>query len=856
MAESADPLAASALRALATLRQGNRVLVRAKDEESLRQQMCETIVRAGGYQFAWYGVPAADEARSVVPVATAGGHEGYLDEVTVSWGEGPTGQGPTGVAIRTGTTQVRNDFTPDPTFKPWLAAATRRGFRASIALPVRVRDRIEGALMVYAAEADAFDQAAQELLEDLAADVGYGLSRLLDAQENARAQLQVVESERRYRLLAENSSDVVLWSDANLRIRWASPSAQTMFGWDPEAMVGQTAADFVHPDDLSGVLAAVTASGQSGQPVNLRYRWRCADGAYRWVEAAGNPIPEERDQGGGRVVRLRDIEQQMHSERELAAREEQYRLLAENVSDVVLQIGADGRIRWASHSVTRVWGWQVEQLIGVVALDLIMPEQQPRLVAMRERVFSGESASDEFQLRKADGSYLWMEVVIRPVPGADGVVRVAALRDIEQEVRARSALEFALGHDQLTGLAVRRVVLGRIATEQHRLPPAMLIGVLCIGIDSLTTINEGLSYSAGDLVITTVATRLAEAVGGADQVGRGAGDEFVVLLPDLPSATLAASKAEELRLAVQGDVLVAGQDLRPTVSIGITLGDRTSVPEELLHDASLALREAKAQGRDRYAFADSTIAEEAHRRLVLERAMREGLRQGEFVPWFQPIVELTSGRVAGYEALVRWRQGEHWVQPGDFLPVAEASSLICEIDIVVMQRSIEAMAAMPSAQFVAVNVSTVTLARTPYASLVVEALAGNEVDPQRLHLEVTETALLSADDPVALAIAELAGTGASWYVDDFGTGYSSISHLRDLPIAGLKLDRSFTAGIGDGDDTCRRLADALAGLARGLALTSVAEGIETEAEAAVLMGQGWMYGQGWLYGRPAPQPIG
>lgn len=855
MAESADPLAASALRALATLRQGNRVLVRAQDAESLRQQMCDTIVQAGGYLFAWYGIPARDEARTVVPVAMAGKHQGYLDEVTISWGEGPAGRGPTGTSIRTGTTQVRNDFTPDPDFKPWLGAATSRGFQASISLPVRVRGHVEGALMVYAEEQDAFDQAAQELLEDLAADVGYGLSRLLDAQENVRAQAQLVESERRYRLLAQNSSDVVIWSDSSLGIRWASPSAQSMFGWDPEAMLGKTAADFVHPDDLPRVRAAVTASEQSGQPVSLRYRWRCADGTYRWVEAAGNPIPEERERGGGRVVRLRDVDQQLRAERELAAREEQYRLLAENASDVVLQIGPDGRIRWASHSVTRVMGWEVEQLVGVVALDLVRPEQQPRLVAMRERVFAGESASDEFQLRKADGSYQWMEMVLRPVPTADGIGRVVALRDIEEAVRARSALEFALGHDQLTGLAVRRVVLGRIATEQQRLAPGTLVGVLSIGIDSLTTVNEGLSYGAGDLVITTVATRLAEAVGGADRVGRGAGDEFVVILPDLPSATLAASRAEELRLAVQGGVLVAGQELRPTVSIGITLGNRTSAPEQLLHDASLALREAKAQGRDRYAFADSHIAEEAHRRLVLERAIREGLAQGQFVPWFQPIVSMTSGRVDGYEALVRWRQGDRWVQPGDFLPVAEASSLICDVDVAVMQRSIEAMAAMPSERFVAVNVSTVTLARTPYAALVAEALAVNSVAPGRLHLEVTETALLSADDPVAVAIADLAAAGARWYVDDFGTGYSSISHLRDLPVSGLKLDRSFTAGIGDGDDTCLRLADALAGLARGLALDSVAEGIETEAEAAVLKAQGWMHGQGWLYGRPAAQPV-
>lgn len=846
----------SVWRALTTLSEGNRVLVRAQDEHTLRQQMCEAIVQGGGYPFAWYGTPVHDDQRSVRPVAIAGEHPDYLDEVQISWGEGPLGRGPTGTALRTRQTQVLNDMRPDADFKPWLSPALSRGFRASISLPVVVRGEIDGALMVYASEVDAFDDASQDLLEDLAADLGYGLSRLLDARDNARAQAELADSEQRYRLMAENSSDVVMLADADLVLKWVSPSARTMFGWDPDAMIGLTAADFVHPEDVAGVRTAVMASEHTGEPILLRYRWRCADGTYRWVEAAGSPIPEQGQREGARVVRLRDIEQQVRAEHDLAAREEQYRMLAENASDVVWQIAPDGRLRWASQSTSRVLGWESTEVLGHAALEYVRPEHRGGLIAMRARVFGGESTSGEFQFIRADGSYRWMEVVIHPIFTESGVARIAALRDVEEEVKARTQLEFALGHDQLTGLAVRRVTLGRIAAAQQRLSSsAAKVGVLSIGIDSLTTINEGLSYGAGDLVITAVAARLVAAVDGADLVGRGTGDEFLVLLPELSSGAAAASRADELRSAAAGVVQAAGQEVQVTVSVGIAVGGRADAPESLLHQAGLALREAKHQGRNRWAFADPSLAQEAARRVALEKEIRQGLREGEFVPWFQPIVRLDSGQIDGYEALIRWRHGDDWVQPGAFLPVAEASSLICDLDVAVMRRSIEVMASMSAERFVAVNVSTVTLARTPYSQLVADALATAQVNPARLHLEVTETALLTVDDKVAGAIADLAAMGIGWFVDDFGTGYSSISHLRDLPVAGLKLDRSFTAGIGDGDDTCVRLADALVGLARGLELDSVAEGIETSAEAAVLAEQGWRHGQGWLYGRPAPEPI-
>jgi EAL domain-containing protein (putative c-di-GMP-specific phosphodiesterase class I) len=293
------------------------------------------------------------------------------------------------------------------------------------------------------------------------------------------------------------------------------------------------------------------------------------------------------------------------------------------------------------------------------------------------------------------------------------------------------------------------------------------------------------------------------------------------------------------------------------VSVGIatsgTTGSRDA--EHLISTAGTAMREAKQQGPDRTAFVDAALEGAAARRLAVEGLLRLAIPRGELRPWFQPVVAIGSGQVIGYEALVRWfRPDGTIVQPNDFLPVAERSALIVDLDRSILRQSVAALRTLPRGQHVAVNASAASLGDPTYPALVEELLAESGVAPGRLVLEITETALLQGLRDVRTTVERLAAVGIRWYVDDFGTGYSSIAHLRDLPVAGLKLDRSFTVGIGEGDATCIRLAQALAGLADGLGLDTVAEGIETEEEEAYLSAQGWRHGQGWLYGKAAPLP--
>ena len=671
-----------------------------------------------------------------------------------------------------------------------------------------------------------------------------------DTTDRWHQQQRIMEAERRFRMLAENSSDVVLLCDRRGHVTWSSPSLERSTGWRPEQVLDHPLVDLVHRDDVGEVEVALR---RPDGPVTFTARVRRADGTDRWMSAAGR-WATSAGRTEGLVLGLRDVQDQIDAELALAERESRYRLLSENSSDVVLQLDDEGRIVWASESLTPVLGWPVADVVGVAAPDLVAPESYEYAIEHLAGRYADDPSPSQVLVRTPDGSARWMSVAQHRVVSDAGTHRVLTLRDVSDFVQARLELEHAVGHDPLTGLATRRTVLARLARALEDAQGARTsVAVLCLGIDQLRDVNDALGHVAGDVVITRVAARLAEAVGDQDLVGRGGGAEFLVIVPGLADPADSAVVADRLLAAAQGEIAVGPHLVRPTVSIGIAAGSGRAHPDDLLRDAGIALVQAKAAGRDRHAFADVVVAKEAQRRLDIDGAIRAGLRDEEFVPWFQPVVLLPGGQLTGYEALVRWvRRDGSAVEPAAFLPVAERSSLITELDLAVLEQSLLALRGLPGELTVAVNVAAQSLSSPSYVERAISLIEDAGLPTHRLHLEVTETAVLRIDEQVRAAMDRIAATGARWFMDDFGTGYSSISHLRDLPISGMKLDRSFTAALGAGDETSARLAQALAGLAHGLGLDTVAEGVETEAEAAELARYGWVHGQGWLFGRPSP----
>ena len=633
----------------------------------------------------------------------------------------------------------------------------------------------------------------------------------------------------------------------------ANAAACEYAGLPRQQLVGARLLELMPGHRMNGGFDLLVSTLASGEPLVLddfAYEQEIKGGELRFYDLRIARAGEQL------VYMFRDQTDRRQADHALAEREELYRLVTEGVTDAVMRLDANAIISWVSPSFERLTGYVAGTVLGRSGLEFLADEQLPLAQASLSRYLDGEDADiTQVHLLRADGSRTWVSVTTRPFTRTDGTIDgfVAVLRDIDAQMQSQLRREHEIGHDTLTGLANRDLAIARIDRAIDDLSTSrQSLAVLSVGVDRLTTVNQALSYSAGDLVLTTIAARIASAVGDPDRVARIAGDEFLVLVSDLPSAADAASKAERVCAAARGTIVIEGQTIEPTVSIGIATGDRHSSSEELLRHASLAARQAKDAGRDRWQFIEPTLASEAARRLTIESDLRDALKQGRITPWFQPVVTLADRKVRGYEALARWAGSDNSTMlPDEFLPVAESTGLVVDIDLAILAGALDVLA-VSSVEHVAVNVSPPSLASSDYPDRFAALVASSGVDPTRLRLEVTETALLDASPSIADAMVAMCAGGATWYVDDFGTGYSSISHLRDLPVRGLKLDKSFTLGIRTGDSTCIKLAQGLIGLASGLGLDTVAEGIETEFEAGALLGQGWHQGQGWLFGRPEP----
>ena len=554
--------------------------------------------------------------------------------------------------------------------------------------------------------------------------------------------------------------------------------------------------------------------------------------------------------GDSLVLTWRDVTRRHEMQQQLAEQETVYRLATESAYDAILQVDSTGNVLWASPSFSKLAGYAPDDLVGRSAFVLVASEDLAEIQAAFAAAMAGRPVPRrEIRIVMADGTRKWVTFRSRVVESPSGGTAslMTMLRDIDEEVVARQSLEQSLGQDPLTGIVTWNVLRAQMGKGERR-----ATALMCISVDRLRAINEAVTYAGGDEVLVEVSKRIAAAIPVQARLGRIAGNEFVVGIPELRDRTLLGLLAEQISTAVAEPVTVAGEEVYPTVSVGIAQAEVR--PDELLRRASLAMRAVKAEGGGHWLFDDPVVAAEAERRLWVESRVRKALAAGAIVPWFQPVVRLHSGELVGYEALARWPQGDGSVlPPSEFLAVSETNGLVVDLDFAVLRKALSAMATKPDVT-VSVNVSARTLASPDYVERVGAVLDETGYDASRLRLEVTETALLYDSTRAARVTSALAIKGVKWWLDDFGTGYSTLTHLRDFPISGIKLDRSFTVGVGEEDLASTRLARALVGMAQGLGLETVAEGVETHIQARLLREQGWQNGQGWLYGKAEPLP--
>ena len=431
-----------------------------------------------------------------------------------------------------------------------------------------------------------------------------------DLTELHEAHQAVAESERSYRLLAENASDFILSTSPDRIIEFVSPSVVKVVGWTPEQLIGRPTVDYIHPDDQDIALHGSTRVNE-GEAVFIRTRFLCADGSYRWLSQNVRPLRNSLGATIGRVGSWHDISEEVIAQEALAESERQFRWLAENTSDVVFREGPRGTVEWWSPSVTSQLGWQRTDLAGLTLVDLVHPDDLPALERVNRKAAAGSRPVGEVRVRSADGSYRWVEITKQPaeVPagGLLGESDVASThsgigswRDIHAERQAKTELKFMATHDAMTNLVNRRELL-RLMTEAMATQPRRAGGVvvLFIDLDELKTINDSLGHAAGDKVIQATANRISTTVRGDDIVARIGGDEFVVVLRQVHSIAPAQRVSSAIHTKMREAIMVDNTQVRATVSIGIAEARPGQNLEDLLQQADSALYRAKGAGRGR-----------------------------------------------------------------------------------------------------------------------------------------------------------------------------------------------------------------------------------------------------------------
>ena len=491
----------------------------------------------------------------------------------------------------------------------------------------------------------------------------------------------------------------------------------------------------------------------------------------------------------------------------------------------------------------------VEDRLGMVSLLRDLAED--RQVA--DRV--------ERRLVQPDGEAVWVSLSASAVHDDDGMPLYAVLHveDATERKLAEARLTEMALHDPLTGLPNRLLLLDRLQRSLARARRRRSsVALLVCDLDRFKVINDSLGHDAGDVLLVTLARRLEEVLGDHDAAARLGGDEFVVVCEDASEdeAVLVAQRMQE----VLGQPCAIGDDeMVVTASIGIVMSNGFASPFALLRDADAAMYRAKEGGGGRIEVFDDVLAGQAISRLRTESGLRRALEHDELRVHYQPIINLGSGLVEGVEALVRWEDPERGlVPPDEFLDVAEETGLIVPIGAWVLEEACRQVGSWQR-RFgfpltVAVNLSARQVARHGLPSVVAAALRDGGVDPSALCLELTETVLIEAGSSTLAMLRSLKDLGVRLSIDDFGTGYSSLSYLRRFPVDVVKVDRSFVAGLGDGSEESEdeAIVSAVVGLTQRLGLRAVAEGVETESQAARLRAMRCDMAQGFLFARPAP----
>ncbi|HET7176768.1 MAG TPA: EAL domain-containing protein [Gammaproteobacteria bacterium] len=649
-------------------------------------------------------------------------------------------------------------------------------------------------------------------------------------------------------------SNKLWWSDEIYRIRGLDPKKV-----DPD--FNRTLSTY-HPDDQPYVERFVRHAATTHESVEFEARVVRPDGQIRHVRVKGQYSPPTPDASESVFGIFQDITAQKESEAALRRSERQYRRLMEAVPHGIKEIALDGVITYANTAHHEMLGYQPGGLVGKRVFDIIADAPQRAEAEQRfRRLVTGERPSISFTTRylTADGRAIDVQVdtvISRSETGAiNGVISVTT--DITERVQSEKRLRYLAFYDPLTGLG-NRVLLTEHLGEQFRyITPERRLAVALFNLDGFKIINDVLGHDAGDSVLREFGTRLAEAFGGKDGVARLAADEFAAVIVCDGNREALRERLQAVKKTLEAPLQLPASRLDLRVSVGVAMAPQDGESAEtLLRNADNALLEVKRQDPGDMRFYNADMKALAEEYLMLRGSLRRAILQGEIHLEYQPQVELIGGKVAGLEALARWRTPEGvLIPPSKFIPIAEASGDILMLGNWVLEAACRQAVLWRNLGIsltpLTVNVAPRQFLQDDMVPTVRAILERTDLDPTLLQLELTETALMTDNPGVLQRMDDLADLGVSFSLDDFGTGYSSLSYLSRFPIRTIKVDKSFVAGIPQ-DARQAAIVNAVIAMSHQLGIKVVAEGVEAARQGEFLREAGCDLAQGFYYSHPLP----
>ena len=671
---------------------------------------------------------------------------------------------------------------------------------------------------------------------------------------------ELSDSEQRFQAVLDSTAAAVFVLQDD-RVAAVNRNASGLTGYRRADLLAMDFWKTVHPD-FQDLVRQRARARLRGEPAPPRYEVKLLTptGEERWADVTATVVPWQ-----GRPALLGmafDITEQKLAEQAMRETERRLRDVLENVQLASVLVDREGIVTFANPYLLELLGCTEEDVVGHNWFDLCVPldDRERVRLAFARAIASGMLAPHEEQevltLYGEQRLLSWNHTVLHDFAG-EITGRASIGADVTERRRAEQQLQHDAFHDGLTGLANRALFMDRLGgalTRQRRWPDRRC-AVLFVNLDRFKLVNESLGHAAGDRLLVEIASVLRRIVRPGDTVARLGGDEFAVLMEDLEDAAETDRAALGLEEALSASFSLGNQDVFVTATTGIAVsGGAYERAEDALRDAHTAMHHRKASAPGGHQAFDPSMHTRALRLLELENDLRRAVEREEFLLHYQPIVDLTTGRIAAFEALVRWEHPQHGlVSPLEFIHLAEETGLIFAIGRWALREACREMVALSRASgtelTVNVNLSSRQFSQADLVEQIEEALRSSGLPPQRLKLEITESVIMENAESAIGVLYRLKELGVSLSIDDFGTGYSSLSYLLRFPADTLKIDRSFMWAMGDGGRHAQ-IVKTIVVLAHSLQMDVVAEGVETEEQRQQLRALECRYGQGYLFSRP------